>query len=861
MLFIGAAGSPLLAGGGGSEREAVQETAETVAEEKASSSLDSNPEAVYELIREGTEEELRRACEDRGLPSDGGINDLRKRLMEWEMERSLVPFDEKVEGSGSNAVVLNHAEFIRFIEAENGDELIFMSGNVDVLFEQKKIKADQVEINSSRKLIAGLGNVRFLAGEELYTCDSFFYDEANNEGYFYDAKTGLGAFITRGQVIHKIPGEDKYVAENVAFSTEDIKNPHYWVTGEKLYAYDSEKVLVKNASIYYGQDELLRLPYLYRNVRDRRLKTSLYFRERSGLVWQNTYAPYKTDEKGLILKGDFYERLGFYAGVEYDVADSMYVDLSVALSKDVYFYPNQDNQTDVTENWTNLGPPDAAEFDINRSVRYKEGFYRKFRFGKAVTNTTELNLQLISDPYYEFDFERRSTGFDFFQFLNQAAYDSPTRGSGYSWYLDNYLNAGNFDWYLKNSLRFEPQRNPGQNISSLNNYYQYQLFAITAPQTGVSYTDTLFEQSDSPVIADTELETSGDYTYIQYYNPDETISSRVHQGNAEVGVAKTYSAGDFFRFTPNLIAGGSGQRHLEPSAAQIQGDDEKTLIYGQIIDEWRFGPDSVYLDLTHNLRYKFFGPEDGYEFNRFRIHELTMTGFLQARYFSNKISTTYDLRPVYDWDAGSYEHFQWGRDRFYPLTNTFIFSPWDELELRDVLVYDIAGSQFKTNQLVFGLTSPEMQVAKNKLLLSWDLTWQHNFINPFVDELRSIFRIDADMYRYWKFYVRSLSLNEEMWHYYRDTAGGSYVNPFLDLVRSFNFFNTDDRKVSYFKLKSVSLGFVRDLHEWELAFDFTGNRKLLPDGSAYYWEQTFSISLGLKKVESARIHTTLQKRE
>jgi lipopolysaccharide assembly outer membrane protein LptD (OstA) len=861
MLFIGAATSHLFAGGDRPEEETGQKPAETVPLDRAAIPFDTGPEAVYELIREGSEEELRRACEDRDLPSEGDINELRERLMSWEMERSLIPFDEMVRKTGSDAVVLNHAEFIRYTEAENGDELIFLSGNVDVLFGKKKIKADQVEINSSRKLVAGVGNVRFLDGENLYTGDSFFYDEVNDEGYFYDSKTEVGAFITRGQVIHKIPDEDKYVVENVVLSTEDIKNPHYWLTGEKLYAYNSEKVLVKNASIYYGQDELLRLPYLYRNLRERRLKTSLYFRDRSGLVWQNTYAPYKTDEKELILKGDFYERLGFYSGVEYDVADRMNLDLSVALSKDVFFYPNEDNQSEVRENWTNLGPPDAAEYDINRSVRYKEEFYKKFRFGEAVTNTTELSLLLISDPYYEYDYERRSTGFDFFQFLNQAAYDTPTKGSGYAWYLNNYFNAGNFDWYLKNSIRFEPQRNPVQETTSLNDYYQYQLYSITAPQTGVAYVNTLFEESDAWVVSDTELETSADYTYTQYYNPDETISSRVHQGRGEVGVAKSYHAGDFFRFTPNLIAGGSGQKHLEPTTAQTGSDDEKTLIYGQIIDGWRFGPDSVYLDLTHNLRYKFFGPEDGYEFNRFRIHELTVTGFLQVWYFSDEISTTYDLRPVYDWDAGSYESFRWGRDRFYPLTNTFLFTTLEQLELRDVLVYDIAGSQFKTNQLVFGYTSPDLQVGKNELVFSWDLVWQHNFINPFVDELRSVFRIDADMYRYWKFYIRSLSLNEEMWRYYRDTAGDSYVNPFLDLLRSFNFFNTNDRKASSFKLKSVSLGFVRDLHEWELMFDFTGDRKLLPDGSAYYWEQTFTISLGLKRVEGARVHTTLQNRQ
>ena len=62
-----------------------------------------------------------------------------------------------------------------------------------------------------------------------------------------------------------------------------------------------------------------------------------------------------------------------------------------------------------------------------------------------------------------------------------------------------------------------------------------------------------------------------------------------------------------------------------------------------------------------------------------------------------------------------------------------------------------------------------------------------------------------------------------------------------------------------FKLKTISFGFVRDLHEWELQFDYTGGRELLPSGTTYRWEQTFSVSLGLKPVEGVRIHTSVDR--
>jgi len=855
----------LYAGGKKPEGEIAEEPAEQSGKVQDPSlrdaPLDLSGKNVYDLIREGTEEELRGACDMLGLPSDGDMNELRKRLMEWEMGRSLLPFDEELKGAPEEVIILKNADFIRYTEAENGDELILLSGNVDVVFGGKEVKADEVEINSSRKLITGTGSVRFLDGENIYVGESFFYDDVNDEGYFYSSKTSLGAFIYRGDVIRKIQEEEKYAADEVYLSTEDIKNPHYWIAAEKLYFYDAEKVLIKNGSIYYGQDELIRLPYMYRNLRERKLRTALYYRERSGLVWQNTFTPYRTDEKEVILKGDFYERLGLYTGVEYNVADNMNIDLSVALSKDVYYYPNLDNPADVTENWSNLGPPYTTEYDIYRSFRHKEGFYKKFEFGQSYTNVTELNLLYISDPYYEYDYERRSAGFDFFQFLNQAQIDSPTKGSGYAWYLNNNFNVGTFDWYLKNTFRFEPQRNESVEYASLNDYYEYRLYSFTAPQTGVIYTDTLFEESSSVVVADMALSSVADYSYTQYYNPDETVSSKLHRANGAVGIEKPYYIGNFLRFTPNLIAGGRGQEHLDPTSEQTSSDDENTLIYAQIIDGWRFGVDQAYFDLTHNLRLKVFGPEDGYQYNRFRIHEMTMTGFAQFWYFSDELRTTYDLRPTYDWTTGSYEPFVWDRSHFQPLINTFRFSYEDRYELKDVLVYSIVDSRFKTNQFSFGYTSPDIPMGRNKVTVSWDLEWHHNFINPVVDYLQSIFRVDADIRQFWKFYVRTLSLNEDIWRYFPSVAesrGAEPINPLQDLLKSFNFFNTDARKASYFKLKNVSFGFVRDLHEWELFFDYTGNRVLLPGGGTYQWEQTFTIGLGLKKVEDARIYTTVQ---
>jgi hypothetical protein len=819
---------------------------------------DDGDSDLYNLIRDGSEDDLRLACEQRGLSNEGDISALRLRLMQYEMERSLLPFEEKQQNLPDTALVLNNADYIRMSTSEEGEELILLRGNVDILYRGREIIADEVSINTSSQIVSGWGNVRITIGGDTFQGESFLINDESQEMFFYNARAKLDAFHYSGSVIHKIQGEDKYIVYDVNLSTEDIKNPHYWIEAEKLFYYaDDEKVLIENASIYYGQDDLIRLPYIYRRLHERKLRTALYFRERSGLVWQNTYIPYKTDERELVLKGDLYERLGVYSGLVYKSGDQFALDLSVAFSKDVYYYADA-----VSEDWSNWGPPDADPelqgYATNWTWRYRETLYKKFEFGTGYTNTTEIDFLIISDPYYEYDYERRSVGFDFFQFINQAQNDSPTKGGGYTWSLYNNFVIDNFDWYVRTAIRFEPQRNLDQTYVSLNDYYQYRPYSITAPQTGVSYAERLFQESESAVVSNTALSASADYGYTLYYNPDETVSSKLHKTSGDVSVEKPYQFGKLLRFTPNLIMGGRGQFHIDPTPTQTQQDHANTMLYGQIVSDWLFGSEAVHLDLNHNLRYKFAGPDDDFTYNRFRIHEIGMSAFGSVWHFSNTLSTVYDLRPTYNWSTGQYDPFIWDSSHFQPLRNTFVFDPADQFRLQDVLIYDIVNSRFKTNEFSMGVKSPDWYVRNHHFYLTWDMVWHHNFITPRADELRSIFRIDADLHRYWKVYMRTLSLNENMWRYFKSETDNP-INPALDLLKSFNFFSTEDRKASNFKLKSISFGFVRDLHEWELIFDYTGSRDLVPDGTTYRWEQTFTIALGLKQVEGVRIHTSVDR--
>lgn len=98
----------------------------------------------------------------------------------------------------------------------------------------------------------------------------------------------------------------------------------------------------------------------------------------------------------------------------------------------------------------------------------------------------------------------------------------------------------------------------------------------------------------------------------------------------------------------------------------------------------------------------------------------------------------------------------------------------------------------------------------------------------------------------------SLSTNTKTYRYlpgFAEALGESWVNPLTDLVRSFNVFDTDpptsnDRYLSSFKIRSVSLKAVHHLHDWDLSVEYTGAPKLVTEPvRQYVWSPSFAVQL------------------
>ncbi len=818
---------------------------------------DGEPLSAYQVIAGGNIEDLREACRSRSLSESGSVIELRRRLMDHVADFDILPFENRRAQKGGGTVVLEQAEVIEAQEDENGEKLVRLRGNVSISYSGKTIHADEVHVNPDSGIIVGYGSVTFIDGDKRYEGESVYYNLNTEEGIFNEARTEISDFTCTGETIRIVHESGKFLGSDLSLTTCGIEDPHYRIDAGKLYFYDNERLLVQDSSLVYGDVPVLSFPFLYRNIRDRRLKSTLYFRERSGIVNQNTYSLLEEENRELRLKADFYERLGVYAGTDfsavYPSGGKTTLQSSAALSNDLYFYD------DVTENWSPLGPPSAADFSVERYMRYYADVYQLFRFGEGYSNDLEFHFRWISDPYYRNDFERRSEQFDLFDLIGQAQIDEPRKDEGFSWYVNDYFSSGGVSLSVENEVEFEPQRNIREDTVSLPDYYTYEIYTLNAPDISLSHTKSLFQGSSSPLISDISYRGVANYTHILYYNERGAPSSELHEADTALNFHKEYELLPLVQFTPGVEIGARGQHHVEGSADESLSDRQNSLVYTRVRQYLKIGSPGLYLDFSHDFKYKLFGPDDDFAYNDFRINELEVGGFAGNDTISDRITTSVDLRPEFDWQAMEYRPFRLSGDRFTPIINTLTISPFSVLSLEDRLVYDISRSWFKENSFGLNYRSNSIYLGGGEFSIEWDVEWRHFFINPLLDTLVSEFGVNAPVHPNWTLYLAVVSRNDDIWRYFPKTAGKP-LNPLIDLLKSFNFFNIEDRKESNFKMKSISLGFVHDLHDWELKFDYTGTRELSFEGSKYIWDNVYSVSLGLKEAENIELHTTYSER-
>ncbi len=161
------------------------------------------------------------------------------------------------------------------------------------------------------------------------------------------------------------------------------------------------------------------------------------------------------------------------------------------------------------------------------------------------------------------------------------------------------------------------------------------------------------------------------------------------------------------------------------------------------------------------------------------------------------------------------------------------------------------------------------RVQLSQLKLGWELQpratylWKNRiWAEPRVDasyaidltqftgnSLDFVFGFRLFIYQFLELSFTTASSNTQTYRWfpaYAEKLGLAPVNPFIDLLRSFNFFNPEDRILSAFKLRNISLQAVHHLRDWDLSLTYEGRPNLFSASSGqlqYRWENTLIILL------------------
>jgi len=140
---------------------------------------------------------------------------------------------------------------------------------------------------------------------------------------------------------------------------------------------------------------------------------------------------------------------------------------------------------------------------------------------------------------------------------------------------------------------------------------------------------------------------------------------------------------------------------------------------------------------------------------------------------------------------------------------------------------------------------------------SWSMNLYQNSIGTYDNNFIFSFTLKYFLYQFLEFSITTSSYNNRTYRYFPGMYK-TWINPLTDLLKSFNFFNTQDRRDSAFKLKSIVVDMVHHMHDWDLTLSYQGKPELqtVAGRTKYIWSDSFSILLQWTPIPELRSKLT-----
>lgn len=157
------------------------------------------------------------------------------------------------------------------LEFDSKKNIYTTQGNVEIVQDNRVLKADMIKVNQETKEAEATGNITLTTGEDILTSDRMEINLDTQKGTIYDGKL----FFKRenlhltGKKIEKWD-KDRYRIIDGTFTTCDTPSPPWKFAAKEVNVNTEGYATVKNATFYIKDIPVLYLPYIIYPVKIKR---------------------------------------------------------------------------------------------------------------------------------------------------------------------------------------------------------------------------------------------------------------------------------------------------------------------------------------------------------------------------------------------------------------------------------------------------------------------------------------------------------------------------------------------------------------------------------------------------------------
>lgn len=296
---------------------------------------------------------------------------------------------------------------------QQDDEIINASGNVEIEWTGKIIKADNIKMKIKAQKLQASGNVEIKEKDNILCSNNVSYDMAKEQGELEDTLGTSSSIYFSAKKMIKV-SSDTYKIQNVTLSNCDLDEPHHYVYAKEGVFVVDKKITVYKAIYYVGKVPILYFPKYTRNLAGSDSKFSYEiepgYTGDGGLSAMGKLKYKFSDKLNAALLLDYLGTKGFGIGTEasYYATNKVKATIYAYLTKDMK--QNSQRWTVRPSYWQKINDlwtiQSHAEFvsDSYFNNRYSTNDWnrvlnRRRSYVSATRQSSKSNLRIISELY------------------------------------------------------------------------------------------------------------------------------------------------------------------------------------------------------------------------------------------------------------------------------------------------------------------------------------------------------------------------------------------------------------------------------------------------------------------------------